>query len=201
MKKFKLIILLLVVLMLVNSGYALGQSNINEEEEQVYDFSATYSTDFFSYNYPEEWFISREHKESEENEIKFLMIDIADSEAPEGVSHRVSVDYSLDDDWTFREDENEFYETLDAQEEFFKDNEEIEFIHSNIMEFKNRPAYRLRIQGQELIHPEAEDEVETVIDVIFIYENQHQQALTYFSRVEEYNINLADTFFDSFEFK
>jgi len=200
MKKciFFTLLVLVAAAMLISSSYSGVQAG-NPGEEPELELTANYSSAFFSFNYPEDWYIVREHEEVDDDSLKFFQVDIVDEENLAKTSRRFSADYSVDDEWSFREDQDEFYEALNDLKEFFEDSEDIEVKYGSELTFNEKPAYRMRIKGEENIHPAAEETVEAIIDVIFIYYNQHQQSITFFSRVEEYDREKAEAFFDSFE--
>lgn len=202
MKRFMFFAFLLLAAagMLISSSY-VGVEASDMEEGLELELTAKYSSDFFSFNYPEDWYIVREHEEVDGDSLKFFQVDIVDEENLTGTSRRFSADYSVDDEWSFREDRDEFYAALNDLRGFFEESEDIEVKYGSELTYNERPAYRMRIKGEENIHPAAEETVEAIIDVIFIYDNQHQQSITFFSRVEEYNREKAEAFFDSFEFE
>jgi len=187
MKTIKIlgIIFIALSLALVSAGCDMGDSVFNGEET-AFDLDGSYSSDNFSFSYPEGWHIEQENTSDERH-----LVQIIDQEIYEDAEHFLWVYYSIDYEDNYYETKEEFYAYVDNVLYDLEDNPEIDVLYSSQSSLDDRPAHRIRYNLED----------DYIFDWYLAYENQQRHNIMYYTIYGEFNINIADAFFDSFEFK
>ncbi len=178
----------------------------DDNGDEIIDFDSTYygMDSYFVFDYPSEWYVISEYEEKNED-WHFLGIGVSDEDGDEifydeDVNQLLLTNYFINRDLNYRKDKDDFYKEIDnfikMVEEGHLDLEEItEILISEKIEFQGRPAYELKIK---LEHPDlTRDFIE---HRKLIFENSHEQLITYIAEEGKYCENIARSFFNSYEY-